>query len=193
MLITLLPLLDLIGTFAFATYGAYLALRQRYDLFGIITCAFITAVGGGTLRDIILGRLPVYFFNYTYLFIIVLAVLLVLFLKQKFLKIEKWIQFLDAIGLVTFAYIGAATGAQANLGLFAIICLAMVTAVGGGVMRDLLLNKQPEIMYRDVYASVAIIVGLLYSILPTAIVIIIGLVLRLIVVKFRLSLWRPLP
>lgn len=192
-------ILDLIGTFAFASYGSYLAVKKNFDIFGIFVCAFLTAVGGGTMREILLGNIPFYFFDKNYFFAIVAATVFSVLLYKNFHKINKFVLALDAIGLVTFAFIGATKANELHLGMFAIVSIATTSAVGGGVLRDIVLNKMPEIMYRDFYASVAILLGVIYgithesmqNIIYANLLILFCLCLRLIAIYFKVNLWKP--
>jgi len=199
MLLQEIYILDLIGTFAFAIYGSYFALKEDFDIFGISVCAFLMAVGGGTLREVILGNIPFYFFDMNYIIIICLAIIFTIFIYKKFHRIKTFALILDSVGLVTFAFIGASKANQLGLGLLAIVCLAALSAVGGGIMKDLIINKIPEIMYRDFYTSVAVLLGFTYgifqnymnSLIWVNLLIISCLALRLIAVFFKINLWKP--
>lgn len=192
-------ILDLIGTFAFASYGSYFAIRKDFDLFGIFVCAFLTAVGGGTMREMILNHVPFYFFDMHYIVVIFAAVTFSILLYKKFHRVEKLVLILDSVGLVTFAFIGASKGAAEGLGILAMTCLAAITALGGGVLRDLVLNDIPEIMYRHFYASVAIVLGVLYgvfapfmdSFLWANVLLAFCFIIRLICIYFKINLWKP--
>ena len=196
---TPLYFLDLIGTFSFAVYGTYFALRKGFDIFGIFVAAFLSALGGGTIREIILGNLPFYFFDMRYVLAVVLGVALAISIYRQFHKIKTFALLLDSLGLVTFAFIGASMGAQMGLGIFAIVFLATITAVGGGVLRDILLSKSPQIMQRDFYASVAVVLGLIYALAPNQMQNICGagalltfcFTLRVLVIHFKVNLWKP--
>jgi len=192
-------ILGLIGTFAFAIYGSYFALKKDFDIFGVFVAAFFTAVGGGTLREMILGNVPFYFFDMNYIVAIIVAVILMIIIYKKFHRIKTFAIFLDSVGLVTFAFIGASKASEMGLGIFAIASMATVTAVGGGILRDLLLNKTPEIMYRDSYAIVAVFLGLVYglagdrmeSIFWANLLIAFCLAIRVLVVFYKINLWKP--
>lgn len=192
-------ILDLVGTFAFAIYGSYFALKKDFDILGIGICAFLTALGGGTLREIILDRLPFYFFDANYILMVIFAVGFAVLVYRKFQKIEPLVIITDAIGLVTFAFIGSSRAAELDLGILAIITLATVSAVAGGVMRDIVLMRVPEIMHRDFYASVAIVLGLIYglntelmnNIFWANALIIFCLAIRLLAIHFKINLWHP--
>ncbi|MCL4364510.1 trimeric intracellular cation channel family protein [Patescibacteria group bacterium] len=156
-------IMDLIGTFTFSLYGATIALRKSYDIFGIIVCAFLTAVGGGTIRDMIMNKTPFYFFQHIYLYTILMGVIMAIVLFKLFPRLEWFIQMLDAIGLVAFAYIGMQKALLAHLGITAAIFFAPLTAAGGGFLRDIAMNRTPAILYTDFYAEPAIIFSVIYA------------------------------
>jgi len=191
--------LDLLGTFTFAAYGAYVAQRKQFDIFGIFTCAFLTALGGGTIRELILGNTLFYFSDYNYIYAIVLGTAFSVLIYRKFEKINRYMLIVDAVGLTTFALIGATKAADAELGAFAVIFLATVTAVGGGLLRDVSIREVPQIFYRDFYASPAIFLGLMYAIFqrsmdrPRCIYALITctFLLRLAAIYFKINLWAP--
>lgn len=192
-------ILDLIGTFAFAMYGSYFALKKDFDIFGIFLSAFLTAVGGGTLREVILGHIPFYLYDMRYIAGILLAVIFTIVIYKRFHKIQTFALLLDSVGLVTFAFIGASKASEIGLGLFAVIFFATITAVGGGVIRDLVLNEIPKIAYSDFYASVAILLGLLYGVAGDNMQnffwanTLIGfcLVIRVLAITNKIHLWKP--
>ena len=193
-------ILDLIGTFTFAVYGSYFALKNDFDILGVFVCAFLTAVGGGTIRELVLGNVPFYFFDNNYLLAIIIAVTFTIFIYRFFNKIRRFALVLDSIGLVTFAFIGASKASDLGLGLVAITFCATVTAVGGGMLRDIVLGKIPEIMRRDFYASVAILLGIIYgsteiemgNFLWANLLIATCLVISLAAIFFKINLWKPI-
>jgi len=192
-------ILDLLGTFTFAAYGAYIGQQKRFDIFGIFTCAFLTALGGGTIRELILGNTLFYFCDYNYVYAIILGTVFSIVIFGKFEKISRYMLVVDAIGLTTFALIGATRAAEAELGAFAVIFLATVTAVGGGLLRDVSIREVPQIFYRDFYASPAIFLGVVYSIFqqymdrPLCVYALITctFILRLLAIYFKIDLWGP--
>lgn len=155
-------ILDIIGTFAFAVYGSYYALEKKFDIFGISVCASITALWWGTIREIIMGNIPFYFFDMTYIGAIILAIVCAIIIHKKFNTFNTIFLGIDALWLVTFAFIGASKGSDIWLGIFGITVFATLTAVGWWVIRDIILNKIPEIMYRNIYASIAIVLWIIY-------------------------------
>ncbi len=190
---------DYIGTFAFAAFGAYLAERKGYDIFGVFTVALVSALGGGTLREMLFNNLPVYFYQYGYWPAVLLGTALAVVFYKKFSRIHRFMLAIDAVGLVTFAYIGASRAAEEGLGFFAIATCAVLTAVGGGILRDIVMRETPIIFYRDFYATAAFLVGVGYfffeSYMHTPWVVYLLLasafLLRLASIRFGIELWKP--
>ena len=162
-----------LGTAAFAVSGAMVAIDKGMDLFGVIFLAMITALGGGTLRDVLIGHFPPRMFtNYQYLTLAVVCALAVFLLadvfKERYVKSEHGIErvnnVFDAIGLGVFAVSGARIGMEAGFmdNAFLVTFLGMTTAVGGGMIRDVLLKEIPFVLNKRVYAVAAIAGALTY-------------------------------
>ena len=194
---TIIFTLDLIGVYAFSVFGSYIALRKKFDLFGIFCCAFLNALGGGTVREIILGNLPVYFSEYIYIYIVILGTITSIILYSKFKHYFKIFLFIDALGLSTFAYIGAVTADNNDLGGFAVVFFATITAIGGGILRDIVLRRTPDVFQKDFYATPAIILGSFYvflkgymdDIVMIVLLIIFTFLIRLLAIQWKLKLW----
>ena len=192
-------ILDILGTFTFAAYGAYVGQRKKFDIFGILICAFLTGLGGGTIRELILGNMLFYFSDYNYVYAILAGTAFSICIYKMFDKINKYMLVVDAVGLATFALIGAAKAADAELGPVAIIFLATITAVGGGLLRDVSIREVPQILYRDFYASPAIFLGVVYAILGSHmqkahfvyLLVAATFLLRLLAMYFKIDLWGP--
>ena len=191
-------LLDIIGTMAFALSGALTAMNKRLDPFGILIIAFVTAVGGGTLRDVLIGRTPVgWMLNLNYVYVIFIGYILAILFRKRFDKLRKSLFLFDTVGLGVFTLIGLEKGI--SIGLHPIICTALgtMTACFGGVIRDILCNEIPVIFRKEIYATICIFGGIVFFMLKkgnfpdeliqlvTSLVIII---VRLLVVKFNWSL-----
>lgn len=153
---------EILGTIAFALSGFYVAVKERLDLLGVFIASFLTALGGGIVRDTIADRAP---YTFTHLFptllvIVVLVLSIALNVHHKD-EIEKKFYFIisDTLGLVSFAISGALVGLQAEFNFFGVILLALLTAAGGGVMRDILLNRVPILLTSEFYGTVALLVG----------------------------------
>lgn len=161
---TALQIADIIGIISFALSGFLIAVHYKFDILGIFISSFLTALGGGMIRDVIANKTP-YVLNDNLPIILVSATLfLSLILKlHKKTDLEGKTTFIisDAIGLVSFAITGALIGIQAEFNFLGVLMLAFLTAVGGGTIRDILINKVPSILVSEFYGTVAIIVGLL--------------------------------
>ncbi|HEV3431542.1 MAG TPA: trimeric intracellular cation channel family protein [Paraburkholderia sp.] len=160
--------LDLIGTFAFAISGAVAARQRRLDLFGILVVTFMVACGGGIVRDVCIGAIPpAGLSNWAYMAVTVLAALLTIVAYPQVRRLRHPVLFFDAIGLGLFAVAGAQKAWIWTDSAETAIVLGMVSAVGGGVLRDIMLSRVPAILEREIYASAALLgsaiqVGLTY-------------------------------
>ncbi|MFV8334611.1 trimeric intracellular cation channel family protein [Flavobacterium sp. RSP29] len=159
-------LLDIIGTMAFAMSGALTAMNKKMDPFGVFIIAFVTAVGGGTLRDIMIGRTPVgWMLDLKYVYVIIIGFVLAIIFRKKFDRLRTSLFLFDTIGLGVFTLIGLEKGI--NIGLHPVICLALgtMTACFGGVIRDILCTEIPVIFIREIYATICILGGIIFFIL----------------------------
>lgn len=154
----LLPALDYTGTFAFGLNGALTAVRAvRLDIVGVITLGIITALGGGILRDLLIQQPPAAFADWPYLALAVGGGLVAFALSQWLDRLEMPINVLDAVGLSTFAVIGATKALDASLGIAPAIILGAITGVGGGTIRDVLIQRIPSVLHSHLYAIPALI------------------------------------
>ncbi|RTY66194.1 trimeric intracellular cation channel family protein [Flavobacterium sp. GSP27] len=187
--------LDFVGTIAFTMSGALTAMSKKLDPFGVFIIAFVTAVGGGTLRDVMIGRTPVgWMLDLNYVYVIFLGFVLSIIFRKKFDRLRTSLFLFDTVGLGVFTLIGLEKGI--NIGLHPVICIALgtITACFGGVIRDILCNDIPVIFRREIYATICILGGMLFFMLrefnldkdilyiTTSIFIII---IRLMAVKFK--------
>lgn len=164
----LLYALDLIGTVAFAASGALAGVKREMDLFGILVLGVVTAIGGGTLRDLLLGDLPPFCLrNETYLWLPVLVALVVFFTHRPLPRLAPVLLYLDAIGLGTFTVIGTGKAISLGAGPFGSVLMGVMTGTAGGVFRDILSNEVPLIMRREIYASACILGGGILVLLET--------------------------
>ena len=173
----LLFIVEIIGTIAFASSGAMVAVRKKLDLFGIIVLGVTTAVGGGMIRDIMIGNIPPNMFrNPVYVFTAFITVFILFLLFRKWPGLlsgrylegyEKLMNILDAIGLGTFTVIGIDTGIDAGYGdyFFLIIFLGVITGVGGGILRDIMAGETPYVLKKHIYAVASLTGALLYAFL----------------------------
>jgi uncharacterized membrane protein YeiH len=155
----LLLALDLTGTFAFALNGALTALRAaKLDIVGVVTLGMITALGGGIVRDVLIGYLPpATFSDWRYLAVAAGGGLVAFGLGQRLNRLVRPITVLDAVGLSLFAVTGASKALQFDLGLSQAVILGAVTGVGGGTLRDVLVRQVPSVLSSGLYAVPALV------------------------------------
>ena len=173
---TMLLVLELIGTCAFAISGAVLGITKRFDIFGVIFSGIITALGGGTIRDLLLGNLPPAMFrNYIYLIFAVATCLLTFIiasiLKNKFSEnivvIDKVNNIFDAIGLGVFTIVGMNVAINCGFSdnFYFVVFLGMTTGCGGGILRDVIVSEVPFVLKKRVYAVASIAGGIAYYVM----------------------------
>lgn len=159
---SLLYALDLIGTAAFAASGAWAGIRRQMDLFGVLVLGVVTAIGGGTLRDLLLGDHPTFGLrDETYLYLSIAVALIIFFWHRKLAFLHHPLLYFDAVGLGTFVVIGTSKALAFNLGFLGSMLMGVMTATAGGVVRDVLSNQVPLILQKEVYASACLAGGLL--------------------------------
>lgn len=204
----ILLILEIIGTIAFAVSGALVAVKAKFDIFGVLVIGCITAVGGGITRDILIGATPPTIFAKLYIVCIAAATALLVFLLAYFTrkkfdevreKIEQINNIFDAIGLAAFTVMGteiAFTGGFSH-NVFLSVTLGVLTGVGGGVLRDILTETPPYIFKKHVYALASIVGAALYyilrlyvesTVLPSAVAIAFIIGVRALATKYRWSL-----
>ena len=154
---TFVLLLDFLGTFAFAISGALVAVRHKLDLFGVLVLSFAAAAAGGITRDVLLGATPpVALVDWRYLAVSIAAGLLTFFRHVQVERFRNPVQVSDAVGLALFAVVGASKAHVAGVGPVGAILLGVVTAVGGGIVRDVLVAQVPAVLHRELYAVAAL-------------------------------------
>ena len=156
--------LEMLGTAAFAASGALAASRKRMDIFGFCVLALMPAVGGGTLRDIIIGRLPVFWVSDNhYVAVAIIAALVVFFAPhRKPGGRRQLLIWADALGLALFAALGTEICLAHDTGALVAVMLGVTTAVTGGMIRDVICNEIPLILSREIYATAAFAASLAY-------------------------------
>jgi len=195
---TLFNVLDILGIIAFAISGSLVAMRKKMDPFGVFIIAFATAVGGGTLRDVLIGAHPVFWMKNTDVIFYILGSFIFATIFRKNLKyINKSLFLFDSIGLGIFTIMGTEIGLNANFHPIIIISIATMTGSFGGVIRDILCNEIPIIFRKEIYATACVLGSAIFLALhnfeinsaviyvTTSILII---AIRLIALKFKLSL-----
>ncbi|MDQ6886348.1 MAG: trimeric intracellular cation channel family protein [Gemmatimonadota bacterium] len=160
---TLLHVADLVGVAVFAVSGALSAGRKRLDLLGVVVIASLTAVGGGTLRDLLLNRHPIFWLvDSTYLVVIIAAALGVVIWTRMGEPPRHSLAVADAFGLALFTISGARIAEQVGLPRLSVVLMGAMTGAAGGVLRDVLSREIPLILRRDLYATAAILGATLY-------------------------------
>lgn len=156
-------LLEIIGTIAFAMSGALTAMSKKLDPFGVFVIAFVTAVGGGTLRDVMIGKTPVaWMLDLVYVYIIIVGFILAIIFRKRLDKLRTSLFLFDTVGLSVFTIIGLEKGVEIGLHPVISIALGTMTACFGGVIRDILCNDIPVIFHREIYATVCLLGGIVF-------------------------------
>lgn len=196
--VSVAEIITVCGTFSFAVSGAFAAMQKRLDVFGVLIIAFATSVGGGTLRDILLGDTPVFWLknaNFSLLILVTAVTTMVFWKKIKSLKITLFL--FDSLGLGFFTIVGLEKGLAFDLSPGICVALGTVTGCFGGIIRDILLNNIPLIFRKEIYATACIVGGCIYLLLNylnveqtivkvTALSVV--FVIRIVAVKFNLTL-----
>lgn len=166
--------LELIGAAAFAISGAMAAIKRKADIFGVVFLGVITALGGGVIRDVLIGQLPPkMFISYAYLLASLLVSLIVFFdayiRREKYFankdKLSEINNIFDAVGLAVFTVSGMNTAMGVSDNVILILTLGVITGVGGGMLRDMMTNTMPKVLRKRVYAVASLIGGALYYVL----------------------------
>ena len=191
-------IIDILGTIAFAISGVLVAMDKRLDVFGVLIIAFVTAVGGGTLRDLLIGIKPVGWLNApVHLLIIVVTVLLAIIFVKQLKYVRKSLFLFDTIGIGLYTMVGIEKGLAADILPVMCIALGTITACFGGVIRDILCNEIPVIFRKEIYATVCILGGLVYFVLiqfpindtiAYSLAILTIIIMRVLAVRFKISL-----
>lgn len=160
--------IDIAGTAAFSIAGAFAAMEKKLDVFGIFIVAFVTALGGGTLRDVLVGEVPVRWMHDLIPGLVVFVSTIVAMLFTNLIKNQHKILLLfDSIGLGFFTILGIQTGIRLELHPVICIVLGTITACFGGVIRDILLNNIPLVFQKEIYATTCIAGGIVFFLLQT--------------------------
>ncbi|WP_274001234.1 TRIC cation channel family protein [Vibrio parahaemolyticus] len=195
----LLYMIDLFGTAIFAVSGVLLAGRLKMDPFGVIVLGSVTAIGGGTIRDMALGATPVFWItDTTYLWVIFITCLLTMILVRRPKRLAWWVlPVCDAIGLAVFVGIGVEKALAYNASGMVAVIMGVITGCGGGIIRDVLAREVPMVLRSEVYATACIIGGIFHTMAvsmgydhSTALIagVISTLVIRLGAIRWHLSL-----
>lgn len=194
--IQFVDIIEFLGTIAFAISGIRLASAKRFDWFGAVVVGFVTAVGGGTLRDLLLDVPPFWMQSSRYLWATLFAFVIVLFFRKYLVHLNNTIFWFDCIGLGLFVVVGYEKAMSLDYPVWVCVSMATITGIVGGMIRDILINEIPIIFTQELYAVACIMGGVLFSILnllsidvvvieiATAIFVV---VIRVLATKYR---WR---
>lgn len=196
-MISFTSIIDYIGTFAFAISGIRLASAKRFDWFGAYVVGAATAIGGGTVRDLMLGITPFWMHQPSYLVVTGLALLFVISFGKYVIRLNNTFFIFDAIGLGLFTVVGIEKSLLSGFPMWVAIIMGMTTGAVGGVIRDILINEEPLIFRKDIYAIACILGGFIYFAgdyigighIATQVVAAISVILtRVVAVKYHISL-----
>ena len=162
---TVQQIIEFIGTFALAISGIRMAAAKHFDWFGGFVCGFAVAIGGGTIRDVMLGAIPFWMTSTIYIICTIIAMLVVIVFAKSLIRWENaWLTF-DTFGLALFTIAGLQKTLQYDHPFWVAIIMGCITGVAGGIIRDVLLNQEPVIFQKDIYAMASVAGGLLYWLL----------------------------
>lgn len=165
MTLDIVTLFDYLGTFAFAISGVRLAAAKKFDIFGAYVVGFVTAVGGGTIRDLCLGITPFWMIQSSYVIITAIALLFTIAFKKWVVPLNATFFFFDAIGLGLFTVVGLEKSLAAGFPFWVNIIMGCITGAAGGMLRDVLINEVPLIFRKDIYAVACVGGGVIYYVL----------------------------
>ena len=193
-----MTIIDIIGVFVFAISGASTAMSKRLDPFGVFIVAFVTSVGGGTLRDMLIGRNPVFWMvDPIYVYVIIVGAFISVLFRKQIGYLRVTLSLFDTIGLAIFTIIGIEIGIKLELNPVIILSLGVMTGSFGGVIRDILVNEIPVVFHKEVYATASLVGGMFYmgglffeldKIWNETISIVVIIVIRIVAVKYKLAL-----
>ncbi len=159
---------EYIGIIAFATSGFFVGVRNHLDLLGVLIATFLTALGGGILRDILADKVP-FTFSHSYPALIVISVLLLLivfkFHRRNSIENKSFFILSDSIGLISFSISGALIALQSHFNLTGVLALSFLTAVGGGIARDVIINEVPFVLKTGFYGTISLLIGIILYLL----------------------------
>jgi uncharacterized membrane protein YeiH len=195
--VSLFIVIDILGTIAFAVSGTLTATRKQMDLFGIFIIAFVTAVGGGTLRDLLIDANVTWMRDLTFVYVIIISAIVAIVFRGKLQYVRRSLFLFDTIGIALYTIVGIEKGIAASFPPLVCIALGTMSACFGGVIRDILCNEIPVIFRKNIYATACILGGVAYFVLrkfgvgENIIVIVSGsivITVRLLAVTFNWSL-----
>lgn len=190
-------IIEVVGTFAFAISGIRLAAYKNFDLFGAYTVGLVTAIGGGTLRDLLLD-IPVFWMQtWLYLAVTGISLIIVILFRKVLVSHDKMLFIFDTVGLALFVVIGIQKSLAVGYPMWVAIAMGMITGSFGGVLRDILINEEPLFFRKDIYATACIAGGVTYwistvittdSIASQIVCALTVIILRMLALKYSWSL-----
>ncbi|MFK7971654.1 MAG: trimeric intracellular cation channel family protein [Bacteroidia bacterium] len=157
---------DLFGTAVFAISGVLTAMQKKFDLVGTLIIGFVTAIGGGTLRDVLIGRSPVgWLQDRNYFVVILLGYVIAYVFKDSIIRLKKSMFIFDTIGIGLFTILGIQIALEKGLAIEACLLMGVISACFGGVTRDVLTNEIPLIFRKEIYATACFVGGIVYLVL----------------------------
>jgi uncharacterized membrane protein YeiH len=193
----LIDLIDYLGTFAFAISGIRLSAAKRFDWFGAYIVGLVTAIGGGTTRDVLLGVSPFWMHQPSYLIVTGIALVVVILFSKYLVKLENSFFIFDTIGLGLFVVVGIERTLDAHFPFWVAIVMGMITGSIGSVIRDMLINETPLIFRKDIYALACVAGGIVFMIcsylgMPSGMTQLFSalsvIMIRLLAVKFHIGI-----
>lgn len=157
-------IIEFLGTFAFAISGVRMASTKKFDLFGAFAIGFVTAIGGGTLRDLFIGVTPFWMLNPVYLWATLLALLFVMLFKNKVVRLQYTFFLFDSIGLGLFVVVGTEKTLAMGFAPWAAVIMGTITGSFGGMLRDILITQIPLIFRKEIYALACVIGAIFFTV-----------------------------
>ena len=194
---TFVTIIEIIGTMAFAISGIRLASAKKFDWFGAYVVGWVTAIGGGTLRDVLLDLPAFWMQNSIYLTVTALSLLFVIFFGQYLIRLQNTFFIFDTIGLALFVVVGIQKTLMVGYPFWVAIVMGTITGAFGGIIRDILINEEPLIFRKDIYAMACVIGGIFYwlsykiglnDVITQSISAAMVIITRLVAVKYHMSL-----
>lgn len=159
---TFFSVIEILGTLAFAISGIRLAAAKRFDWFGAYVVGITTAIGGGTMRDIMLDLTPFWMLNGDYLVVTAFAMVIVIGLRKYLVRLDNTFYIFDAIGLGLFTVVGIEKTLAAGFPMWVAVVMGTITGAAGGVLRDILINEEPLIFRKEIYALACVFGGVVF-------------------------------
>ena len=192
-----LLIVEIVGTIAFAISGIRLAAAKNFDIFGAYVVGFVTAIGGGTLRDVLLGLTPFWMHQPSYVIITAVALIFVILFRNKLVRLDNTFFIFDAIGIGLFTVVGVEKSLEAGFPIWVNIIMGSITGAAGGMFRDIFINEVPLIFRKDIYAVACVLGGIVYycclwlgcgHVLTQVIAALSVILIRVLSVRFGISL-----